>query len=67
MKCTHCKRKSHIDMQCKACDCVFCVKCIQPEIHKCTAMSLTADAERDKLADRLYSQRRIADKLTDRI
>lgn len=35
-KCFNCKKKTHIICKCsKGCNNSFCLKCLQPELHKC--------------------------------
>ena len=34
MKCSHCKKKSHLEFKCQ-CEKVFCIHCRLPEVHVC--------------------------------
>ena len=38
VRCTHCRRKGSF-IKCVCCECIYCSKCIQPEIHECTKLS----------------------------
>jgi hypothetical protein len=33
-RCTHCKKKTHLDLKCK-CEKMFCSACLLPEVHVC--------------------------------
>ena len=35
MKCSHCKKKTHLEFKCN-CEGVFCVSCRVPEVHVCS-------------------------------
>ena len=35
MRCENCKKSKQLCMKCKYCECDYCSRCIQLEIHKC--------------------------------
>ncbi len=47
-KCSWCKKKSHILIDCR-CSCIFCVRCIQPEIHDCSVIEDTRKIFKDRV------------------
>jgi hypothetical protein len=64
MRCSHCKKKSHLEFSC-VCSGTFCVKCRTPEEHVCTAQTVRVETERKKLEETM--QKVVADKIPERL
>lgn len=63
MKCTSCKKKHSISINCKYCSTLFCISCIQQEVHGCNMMSDMISELSSNLNKRILSERCVKKKI----
>jgi hypothetical protein len=62
-KCAHCLQKSSMKLNCKFCDRLHCLRCIQPEIHKCEKLESMKESLKNKLSMKLTNERCVKAKI----
>lgn len=62
-KCMYCLKKSSLKINCKFCDSVLCVSCIQPEVHRCEKLSVMKDDLSKKLEHKLLMEKCVRSKI----
>lgn len=66
-KCVFCKKKDHLQLECKWCEQKFCTRCLQYEVHKCPNAENMRRDQFMRLASILGKGKTVADKLDTRI
>lgn len=54
--CFFCNKNNYMGVTCKWCKEPTCLKCIQPEIHKCYKLDECIKQKTKELHDKLYSE-----------
>jgi predicted nucleic acid binding AN1-type Zn finger protein len=54
MKCTECKKKTHLDLKCNYCNNVYCTSCLHLENHNCGYIHEYKQKRRDLLSTVLH-------------
>ena len=62
-RCTFCKRKTSVAIDCQFCVKAFCVKCRLQETHKCANLEECKSAKHLLLAKTLYQQKVVSSKV----
>ena len=62
-KCFHCLQKRSMKMNCKFCDNLLCLRCMQPEVHSCANLRRMKDDLIKKLELKLSSERCVKSKI----
>lgn len=62
-KCMYCLKKSSLKMNCKFCDSSLCVRCIQPEVHRCEKLNEMKTDLSKKLEHKLLMEKCVRSKI----
>ena len=67
MKCSFCKKKTHMPLDCKSCFLSLCLKCYAPEKHTCEKIDVYLHKLKSELKEQIQSNSCKSDKLSSRI
>ena len=62
-KCVNCCRKSTMNQNCKYCEEIFCLNCVQQEIHKCEKLEHMVKEKQALLFNKLHKEKCIGSKI----
>jgi len=62
-RCEFCRKRSHLDMKCKWCKKVYCIPCLQVEVHKCSNEDVMKNVQHSLLENRLLHEKTVGKKL----
>lgn len=62
-RCEFCRKRSHLDMQCKWCKKAYCIACLQAEVHKCLNTEDMKNEQHLILENRLLREKVVGEKL----
>lgn len=62
-RCNHCKKRTHLHLNCKYCDNVYCTTCLAYEVHACTNMAEMKEHKRETLMTKLEAEKVVGQKV----